>query len=98
MVVVRDVFSLHFGKAREALALAKEGRELERRAGYPVSRVLTDVVGDYYTLVMESSFENLAEHERALQAATQDEAWRGWYAEFAPLVREGRREIFRVEA
>ena len=96
MIIVRDVFQLHFGKAREAIALAKEGRELERRAGYPVSRILTDVVGEYYTLVMESSFESLAQHEEALRAASQDQAWREWYAKFVPLVHEGRREVFRV--
>jgi hypothetical protein len=96
MIVVRDIFQLHFGKAREALALAKEGRELERRAGYPVGRILTDVVGDYYTLVMESSFESLAQHEEALHTATQDQAWREWYTKFVPLVRSGRREVFRV--
>jgi hypothetical protein len=96
MIVVRDVFQLHFGKAREAIALAKEGKELERRAGYGVSRILSDVVGDYYTLVMESDFENLAQHEEALRAASQDQAWREWYAKFVPLVRSGRREIFRV--
>jgi hypothetical protein len=92
--VVRDVFRLHFGKAREALALQVEGRELERRMGYPVTRVLTDLTGPYYTLVMESTFDSLADLERAVSNFTPE--WRAWYARFAPLVREGRREIYRI--
>lgn len=96
MIVVRDIFQLHFGKAREAVALAKEMRTIEQAAGYPVSRLLTDVVGEYYTLVMESTFENLADHEKGLSQGTQDQGWRDLYARFVPLVRSGRREIFRV--
>ena len=96
MLVVRDIFQLHCGKAREAVALAKEMRTLEQAAGYPVSRLLTDVVGEYYTLVMESTFENLAEHEAGLSQGTQDPQWREVYARFVPLVRSGRREVFRV--
>ncbi|MBM2845609.1 MAG: hypothetical protein HW407_921 [Bacteroidetes bacterium] len=30
MILVRDVFQLKFGKAREAKALAKEGMEIEK--------------------------------------------------------------------
>jgi hypothetical protein len=96
MILVRDIFQLHFGKAKEAVALAKKGRELERRAGYNVSRLLTDVTGPYYTLVMESEVESLAALESALAEASQNEDWRDWYARFVPLVREGQREVFRV--
>lgn len=96
MILIRDVFHLHFGKAREAIALAKEGRELERRAGYHVSRILTDLTGDYYTLVMESTAEDLGAFEAALKEAIQNQAWREWFAKFVPLVREGRREVFRI--
>jgi hypothetical protein len=96
MIVVRDIFQLHFGKAREAIALAKEMRVIEQAAGYPVARILTDVVGEYYTLVMESTFENLAQHETGLRQGTQDPRWRELYATFVPLVRSGRREVFRV--
>jgi hypothetical protein len=93
MIVVRDVFQLHFGKSKEALILMREGRELERKMGYPVSRLLTDVAGAYYTLVSESHFESLADFEKVMNFTPE---WREWFAKFTPLVREGRREIFRV--
>lgn len=96
MIVVRDVFRLQFGKSRDALALAKEGLALEEKFGYKVDRVLTDVTGEYYTLVMESLFNSLAELEEALTQMSQHQEWRDWYARFTPLVRSGHREIFRV--
>lgn len=94
MILVRDIFQLHFGKSREALELMREGTALEIEMGYPVRRVLTDLSGPYYTLVAESLFENLADFERA--ATNFSAEWRAWYGRFTPLVREGRREIFRV--
>lgn len=98
MVVVRDIFQLHFGRAREGVALAKEGQEIEAALGYPVARILTDVTGPYYTLVMESNFGSLADLEVALAEMSRHEAWGAWYRRFIPLVRQGRREIFRVVA
>lgn len=94
MILVRDVFQLHFGKSKEALELMKEGNALDIQTGYPVRRVLVDLAGPYYTLVMESLFENLADFERV--ATNFSPEWRAWYGRFTPLVREGRREIFRV--
>ncbi|ADH64287.1 MAG: hypothetical protein K6T35_01390 [Meiothermus silvanus] len=96
MLLVRDVFQLHFGKTREALALIQEGRAIERRMGYPLSRVLVDVTGPYYTLVNESEFDSLGQLEAALGQMSQDAEWRQWYERFIPLVREGRREVYRV--
>jgi tetratricopeptide (TPR) repeat protein len=93
MILVRDVFQLHFGKAKEALALAKEDQAIARRHGFQPARILTDLTGEYYTLVMESTAETLGEMETALQEATQSQEWRDWYARFVPLVRCGRREI-----
>jgi hypothetical protein len=93
MIIVRDVFQLHFGKSKEALSLMREGRKLELKLGYPVSRLLTDVAGTYYTLVSESNFESLADFEKVMNFTPE---WREWFAKFTPLVREGRREIFRV--
>ena len=96
MIVVRDVFHLHFGKTRDALALMKEGRAIEQRMGYPLSRVLVDMTGTYCTLVNESPFESLADLEAVLGKMGQNPDWRAWYARFVPLVREGRREVYRV--
>lgn len=97
MIVVRDIFQLHFGKAKDAIKHLKRGREILAEAGYPVSRILTDVTGEYYTIVMESEVESLAAYEQGMEESQEAKAWQRLYREdFVPLVREGRREIFRI--
>lgn len=96
MVVSREVFRLHFGKAREALAVVREMRDLMQRRGLAPVRFLTDYVGEYYTLVQEITADDLASYEETLKAALQDEEWQRLYARLVPLVRSGHREIFRT--
>jgi hypothetical protein len=98
MFVVRDVFQLKFGKAREALALLKEGLDVSKRAGFRDTpmRVLTDVVASYYTVVLESTFKTLADYERMGQESMAKDEWKAWYQKFVPLVESGHREIFRI--
>ena len=93
MIIVRDIFQLQFGKARDVIELIKEGRELFKAAGYPIDRVLTDITGEDYTLIMESRLENLSELETVL--GNPPAGWRDIYARIVPLVKSGRREILR---
>ena len=98
MFLVRDVFQLKFGKAREAMAILKEGLDVSRRVGFrdvPM-RLLADVVGSYYTIVLESTFETLAEYERLGQESTAKDEWKTWYQKFVPLVESGHRKIIRI--
>jgi hypothetical protein len=96
MIQVREVFQLQFGKAREAIALAREGIAIEERHGGAKARLLTDVTGAYYTLIMECEYESLAAFEQGLQAGTANEEFRAWYPRFAALALSGRREIYRI--
>lgn len=98
MIIVRDVFHLEFGKARDAIEHLKKGRSALEAGGYPVQRLLADVTGEYYTLVMESRFENLAAFENAIGESTAQDEWRQHYKELVPLVRHGRREVLREVA
>ena len=69
MIVIRNVFQLKFGKAREALALLKEGLVIQKRAVTDVefsTRLLTDVTGPFYTVVLELTLPNLATLERSI--------------------------------
>ena len=95
MIIIRDIFQLRFGEAKEAIALLKEGAVALKEAGYPVDRILADVTGEYYTLVMESRVENLSQYEEAMARIGDLDAWQQAYRRFVPLVRAGRREVFR---
>ncbi len=56
MFVVRDVFQLQFGKARQAREALEGFRELEGQPG--PSRILTDFTGQAYRLILEMEFES----------------------------------------
>ena len=97
MILIRDVFQLKFGKARDALAVWKEMADHAKKAGWPGQpRVLTDLVGPYYTLVMETTAKDLHSWETEMQTMLDPE-WRTIYAKFTPLVEGGHREIFTVQ-
>ena len=100
MILVRDVFRVKFGKAREALALWKEGLALNRKFGYNAksTRILTDLVGDYYTLVFESTFDSLSDWEKAGKSVTTSAEWLSWYEKIIAATETGHREIFTIAA
>ena len=97
MVIVRNVFRLKFGKAREAAALMKEAIAIQKRLGVDAGqRLLTDVTGPFYTLVLELTVANLAAAETTLSKVMGDKEFHANYEKFAPLVESGHREIFDV--
>jgi hypothetical protein len=98
MIVVRDIFQIKFGKMRDVLTMWRGGQEILKRSGHNPNRVLTDLTGEFYTFVLESTFNNLAEFESGHQGTTTSDEWRKFYDRFTQLVEAGRREIFNVVA
>ena len=97
MIVVRNVFRLKFGKAREAVAIMKDGLAIQKKLGSDVSaRLLTDVTGDFYTLVLELTVPNLSALEATQPKIMGDKDWQANYQKFVPLVESGHREMFTV--
>jgi len=100
MIVVRNVFRLKFGKAKEAVELWKEGLTLSKRLGFKgkSSRVLTDMVGQFYTVVFESTFESLSEFESAAKSLMGNSEWGAWYQKISAVTESGYREVFNIAA
>ena len=97
MIVVRNVFQLKFGKAREALAVMKEGVAIQKRlAAEGSARLLTDVTGRHYTLVLEMTLPNLAAFEAMVPRVFGDKEFQANYQKMVPLVESGHREIFTI--
>ena len=99
MTVIRNVFRLKFGKAREAVALFKEGIAIQKRLGAGLdfsTRLLTDVTGPFYTVVLELSVPNLATFEANAPRFMGDKDWQANYQKITPLVESGYREIFTI--
>ena len=99
MVVIRNVFHLKFGKAREAVPLFKEGVAIQKRVGAGVdfsTRLLTDLTGPFYTVVLEITVPNMAAFEAAAPKLMGDKDWQATYQKIGALVESGSREIFTV--
>ena len=97
MIVIRNVFRLKFGKAKEAVAIAKEGVAIQKRVGASFSpRILTDVTGPFYTLVLELTVPSLATFETEAPRLMGDKEWQANYQKMVPLIESGYREIFTV--
>jgi hypothetical protein len=82
MVVIRNVFQLKFGKAKEAVALMKESVAIQKKALADVqfsTRVLTDVTGPFYTLVLELTVPNLSTFESYAPRLFGDKEWQASY-------------------
>ncbi len=96
MLIVRNIFQLRFGKAKEAVPIAKEMASLNEKLGGPNGRILVDAVADFYTLVFEFPVENLTELESRSNQIMANSEWQACYARLVPFVESGRREILRV--
>ena len=98
MIVVRNVFRLKFGQAREAIAAWKEGIAIAERAGARAQyRLLTDLAGpDFYTLVLEGTYQSLADFEQSARALMASREWQAWYPQVKALSEGGYREILNI--
>ena len=97
MILIREVFKLKVGKAKEAKELFKEAQKLGKKYGYPEGRAMTDLTGPYYTFVWETTFKSLGDWEKAMSDTTGADEFGKWYQRFAPLLEHGgHREIFTI--
>jgi hypothetical protein len=97
MIVVRNVFRLKFGKAKKCVALLKEGIAIQRRAGVEMNqRLMTDLVGTFYTLVLELTIPSMGALEANMPKVMGDKDWQANYQKFSELVESGYREIFTI--
>lgn len=96
MIVIRDIFNLKFGKAKDARALLDEAKGIAKKYGFNEQRALTDLTGDSYRLVMESQWNSLADWENAMKKGIGADDWQKWYQKFIPLVDRASREIMNI--
>jgi hypothetical protein len=95
MLIVRNIFQLRFGKAKEAIPVAKELASINQKLGGSAGRILVDAVADFYTLVFEFPVTSLSELESRTDQIMGHSEWQVCYSRLIPLVESGRREILR---
>ncbi len=97
MILVRDIFHLKFGKAKDAIAMLSEIDELGKKYGFKKGRALTDLVtSQSYTLVLERDWDSLAAWETSMKEGSGSAEFQKWYQKFIPLVDSASREILNI--
>lgn len=96
MILVRNVFRIKFGTAKQAKELWREGLAIHKKLGFEKGRILTDITGPFYTLVIEITFKSMTDLEQSMKIMMGTKEWGEWYQKFVPLVESGYREIFTI--
>jgi hypothetical protein len=94
MLVIRNVFHCKPGKAKDLVAMMKE--TFAKVPDMPAPRLMTDISGGFWTVVLETEAESLDAWEK--QMSTTSAEVRRAMGSYMELVTGGYREIFRVES
>jgi hypothetical protein len=96
--IIRDVMHCKPGKVGELVKKFSGLNPVMKRLGYPPARVLTDVSGEpFWTAVFELEAPSLDGFRDMEAKVMADKEAQDSMAGYHELVREGRREIFKVE-
>ncbi len=95
MLIVREIFTAKPGQASKLAKLFKKAF-----IGYPNTRIMTDLVGNYNTVVMEMQVNSLDEFEKLMEdyrTGKMDPKVAEEMSNYTEMYINGRREIFRLE-
>jgi hypothetical protein len=96
MILARQVFQVKFGHMDEVLSALKQASESGQNPGN-VSRVLTDISGQNFTLVLETKAESLDAFWRDLWISFQDPAMVAVTDAIMKFIESGHREFYTIE-
>ena len=98
MILVREVFVARPGQASKLAKLFKRGFGAENGID-----IMTDLAGDYNTVVVEMKLKDLAEFERQMEEyksgkpdPKMDPAVAEEMSKYTEMYLTGRREIFQI--
>ena len=98
MYQIREVFQAKPGKAKDLVKMFKAAApHFQTTQDINSMKVLTDVVGPYWTVVVESETENMEGFFTNLRSATMSDELKEIMKGYMDCVEGGRREIFMVE-
>jgi hypothetical protein len=95
MYVIRETFTAKPGAASKLAALLKEVWPGQSRVKV---RLLTDFVGPFNTVVMETEVQDLGEFEKAMKEYSERPDVRDRMKGYTDLYEAGGREIYRIVA
>ena len=93
MLVIREIFVAKPGMASK---LAKQFKEMTADMPGQKTRVMTDMVGNYNTVIMEMEIESLAAFEKEMEKYSKAPKQEKEMASHTEMYLTGKREIFRL--
>lgn len=98
MLIIREVFTAKPGQASKLARLFKKGF-----GGDAKMHVMTDLIGDYNTVVIEMQVESLAEFEKQMEEyksgkpdPRMDPRVAEEMSKYTEMYMTGRREIYQI--
>jgi hypothetical protein len=93
MILVRQVFHAKYGRGDELVALFKQ--VLQQLPGTR-GRLLTDLSGQFFTLVVELEAASLGEWEKGFGEAMRDQSMGEIFGKTIDLIDSGHREFYTI--
>ena len=98
MIIQRTTFQLKFGKAKEGIELWKQMiNGFKNNKDIPHIRILSDITGPSYTLVLELSLRSMNEIGLMNYNWMTSETAKELYQQFIPLCESATREYLNIE-
>ena len=98
MFLVRDVFQAKPGKAGALAKIFKQVNEkLKGMEGFSSPRVMTDMVANYWTVVVEVEVDSIERFTNMSRTFTSMPEVADLFKGYMDLVQGGHREIFKIE-
>ena len=93
MYVIRETFTAKPGMASKLAAKFKDAMSDEKNAKV---RVLTDAIGAFNTVVIETEVKELAEYEKRMKEYAERKDMGERMKGYTDMYQSGKREVYRV--
>jgi heme-degrading monooxygenase HmoA len=93
MFVIRETFTAKPGKAS---ALATMFKQVMGEMTTLKTRVLTDYIAGFNTVVLETEVQNLGDFEKELETYMSRQDLRDKMKGYTEMYQDGRREVYKV--
>lgn len=98
MLIIRDVFTAKPGQASKLANLWKKAMNGQKNV-----RVMTDAIGDFNTVIMETEVKDLSEWEHIMEQYRAGEMSKGIDKEtsaalskYTEMYQSGKREVYKI--
>lgn len=98
MYQIREVFKAKPGKAKELVKMFKQASpHITKAEGMKNMKIMTDITGSYWTVVVESEVDEIGNFMSNLRSATASAELQQIMKGYMDYVESGYREIFLIE-